>query len=198
MREYTIQKITGAPDWTTVPILPIDCLQWSPEVPIRAQAQICYDDNSLYVRQVAVEPNIRAEESGPLGIPCDDSCLEFFFCPINGDIRYFNIECNPNGCVYLGFGYCLPDLVRLVPKKMPVQPKAEYTPDGWQVSYSFPFSFVRLFFPDFNPVSGSTIRANCYKCGDETVQPHFLSWNPINTETPAFHIPEGFGLMRFE
>lgn len=197
MREYTVQKITGTPDWDTVPSLPIDCLLWSPEVPIRAQAQLCYDADALYVRLLAVEPHIRAEETGPLGAPCEDSCLEFFFSPMNGDARYFNIECNPNGCVYLGFGSCIEDLVRLLPEQMPIVPQVEYTQGGWQVTYSVPFAFVCRFFPDFCPVSGSTIRANCYKCGDATLQPHFLSWNPVTSETPAFHRPQDFGLMRF-
>jgi hypothetical protein len=99
MREYTIARTYDAPDFSAVEALPIDTLLWCPEVPITAQAQICYDETALYVRLSAQEPNIRAEERGPLGVPCVDSCLEFFFCPIEGDDRYLSIECNPNGCL---------------------------------------------------------------------------------------------------
>ncbi len=198
MREYTIAKTSGVPSWDAVSSLPIDCLLWSPEVPITAQARLCYDEAALHVLLQATEPNIRAQETGPLGAPCEDSCLEFFFSPIEGDSRYFNIEYNPNGCVYLGLGSCIQDLVRLLPEQMPLVPQVQRTADGWQVCYSVPFSFVRQFFPTFAPVSGSTIRANCYKCGDLTVQEHYLSWNPVTSQEPAFHRPQDFGLMRFE
>lgn len=194
MREYTI--IQKPADWAQVPALPIDTLLWSPEVPISAEARICYDEHALYIQMQATEPHIRAEDRDILGAPCKDSCLEFFFCPIPGDTRYFNIEYNPNACMYLGFGD-IGRLVRLVPNEAMFQPKVIYIADGWQIAYQIPFDFIRHFFPEFQPVSGTSIRANCYKCGDLTVQPHYLSWNPMTSETPAFHRPHDFGLMHF-
>ena len=197
MREYTIVKTQGQPDWSAVPALDVDCLLWSEPVPIQVSARLCYDEKALYVRMRAVEPHIRAENTQPLQQPCEDSCLEFFFCPDPEDSRYFNIELNPNGLIYLGFGRGTHDLVRLFPGDQPIVPLPERTEDGWQVTYEIPHEFVRRFFPDFQPVCGGTIRANCFKCGDLTVQPHFLSWNPVCSETPQFHRPQDFGLMRF-
>lgn len=195
MREYTIARVSGTPDFSAIEALPIDTLLWSPEVPITASAKICYDDTGIYVQLSAQEPHIRAEEKGPLGIPCEDSCLEFFFCPVSDDIRYFNIEFNPNGCMYLG--YCNPGrrFVRLLPEDQPIQPAVRMVEGGWEVSYKIPLAFIRLFFPSFELKSGKTIRANCYKCGDLTVQEHYLSWNPVNVEEPNFHEPTHFGLM---
>ena len=40
---------------------------------------------------------------------------------------------------------------------------------------------------------GARLRANIYKCGDDLPVPHFVSWNPINTEKPNFHRPDCFG-----
>lgn len=197
MREYTIMKVAGQPDWCSVPALDIDCLLWTEAVPVTAAARICYDDQALHVQLSAKEPNIRAENTQPLQQPCEDSCLEFFFCPDPGDSRYFNIELNPNGLIYLGFGSGMHDLVRMYPEDQPIVPHAQRTQDGWQITYAVPFAFIRRFFPDFQPVSGGTIRANCFKCGDLTVQPHYLSWNPVASETPQFHRPQDFGLMRF-
>lgn len=197
MKEYTISRCEAAPDWDRIPALAIDTLLWTENTDIRAQAQLCYDDSAIHVRLRAWEAEIRAEEQGPLGAPCEDSCLELFFCPMPGDSRYFNIECNPNGCLYLGFGDGPEDLVRLLPGHAPIIPQIQRTEDGWQVTYSVPYRFIRHFFPDFRPVSGGTIRANCYKCGDLTPNPHFLAWNPIEDETPAFHRPLQFGLMHF-
>lgn len=198
MKTYTIIRKKENFSWEQVPVLAIDTLLWSPEVPISAQAQICCDDQAMYVRLQAVEPHIRAEEEGPLGKPCEDSCLEFFFCPILGDDRYFNFEFNPNLCMHLGMGPNLPDSVRLLPELSLFAPEVTRTTDGWVLEYSIPYSFIRQFFPAFSPASGSAIRANCYKCGDLTVQEHYLAWNPIDLPRPAFHCPQFFGIMYFE
>ena len=40
---------------------------------------------------------------------------------------------------------------------------------------------------------GLRLRGNFYKCGDATVQPHYLAWNPVTSAVPAFHRPEDFG-----
>ena len=196
MREYTIARTYDAPDFSTVEALPIDTLLWCPEVPITAQAQICYDETALYVRLSAQEPNIRAEERGPLGVPCVDSCLEFFFCPIEGDDRYLSIECNPNGCLYLGFCNTGRRIIRLLPDEVKaIEPTVEMTEGGWSVTYAVPADYVRLFFPAFELKSGAVIRANCYKCGDLTVQEHYISWNPVEVVDPDFHVPAFFGKM---
>lgn len=197
MREYIIEFVTGQPDWNTIPKLPIDTVLWTEPAPIRAWAQICRGDDRLHIRLSAEEPHIRAENREMLQEPCEDSCLEFFFCPDPADSRYFNIEFNPNGLMYLGFGSGIHDLIRLMPVDKPITPQIDRTENGWILTYSVPYHLIRRFFPNFHPVSGSCIRANCYKCGDLTVHPHFLSWNPVTSEKPAFHRPQDFGLMRF-
>lgn len=198
MREYTIVRRGEELNWANVPSLKIDTLLWTEKSDIVAEAQLCYDENALYVHLSAIEAEIRAEHTSPIGMPCEDSCLEFFFSPYNGDERYFNIEFNPNCCMYLGIGSNVENLVRLLIKDDLFQPTANRTKDGWEVFYSVPTEFVRRFFPDFKPESGASIRANCFKCGDLTVNPHFFSWNPCTSETPAFHRPCDFGLMHFE
>lgn len=200
MKEYTIARCTGTPDWNKIPSLVIrEPLRPAyANTPIKAQAQICYDDEALYVRLTAVEEHIRAEHHGPLGEICEDSCLEFFFCPMAGDPRYFNIECNPNGALYLGLATNGHNLVRFIPEEPSILPQPKYTDGGWEVTYTVPYTFIRQFFPEFAPVSGYSIRANCYKCGDLTVQPHCLCWNPVPILPYAsFHNPEAFGLMHF-
>jgi hypothetical protein len=46
--------------------------------------------------------------------------------------------------------------------------------------------------------NGIKANANLYKCGDNLTTPHFLSWNPIHTEKPDFHVPQYFGELDFE
>ena len=201
MKTYTIKKFDPATGWDGIPTLNIDELLWTDKCDISACGQIAYSDEALLVHLWAKEKFIRAEGKELLDAPCKDSCLEFFFCPVEGDRRYLNIEFNPNCCVYLGMGSGVPDLVRFVPEtpvKKQFGPRAVRTADGWEIFYSVPFSFIRCFFPAFKAESGRSIRANCFKCGDLTVSPHYLSWNRVDSPTPQFHLSEYFGTMIFE
>lgn len=199
MKTHRVPKIAAKPDWDKIPAVAIDSRHWTPPVDIAARAKICYDEEALYLCLSAREEEIRSEHTGPLGMPCEDSCLEFFFSPVYGDNRYFNIEFNPNGCLYLGMGSGVEDLVRLLPEGPDLfgaVPKR--TEDGWEISYRVPASFVRRFFPAFSLAPGNRIQANFYKCGDLTPQEHYFSWNPMTSETPAFHRPCDFGLLILE
>ncbi len=199
MKSYTITKKSETLDWTTIPVAPIDIHLQEEAVDIAASAQLCYDEKAIYVRLAAKEANIRAEYTDVLSQVCEDSCLEFFFSPIWGDDRYFNIEYNPNCCVYLGMGSGVHDLIRLVPgAPIPFSPKAIRTEDGWEIIYQIPFEFIRRFFPEFAPISGTKMRGNFYKCGDKTVQQHYLCWNMITSNPVSFHRPCDYGILEFE
>ena len=123
--------------------------------------------------------------------------MEFFFCPAAGDDRYFNFEWNPNAQLYLGFGPNRCDSVRLLVQDEQAQfaPRPARTADGWELTFRVPVSFVRRFVPDFALTPGTALRANCFKCGELTPQPHYYSWNPVTSETPDFHRPCDFGQM---
>ena len=196
MKSYTITRLDGPLNWQEVPSLEISEQLWRPEVDIRAEARIAWDPEKLYVKLSAKETDIRAEHKGPLGMPCEDSCLEFFFSPIAGDPRYFNLEFNPNASLYLGIGDGK-EAIRLLPERDWFSARAGLTAEGWEVEYTVPFSFVRIFFPGYQPEKGSKIRANCYKCGDLTKSEHYLAWNPCTGDTPNFHRPQDFGQMIF-
>jgi len=199
MKTYTILKKSDFLDWTKIPVVPIDNPYHKGDVNISAGGQICYDDSALYVRLFAKESEIRAEYTGLLDPPCEDSCLEFFFAPTNGDSRYLNIEYNPNCCIFLGMGSCVDDLVRIIPENgFPFSPQVTFTEEGWEITYHIPFSFVRQFFPDFVPVSGLEMRGNMYKCGEKTAQEHYFSWNKLTGDVLSFHRPCDFGRFIFE
>lgn len=197
MQCYTIPHISNFPDWDSVPTLEVNNILWLPDANIRMTQQICYDKHALYVHQHAVEKHIRSEHTSPLAQVCEDSCMEFFICPDPDSNRYFNFEFNPNGCLYLGFNSGHGLSVRLQPN----EPRTLFdvhisrAEDGWELYYQIPLSFIQLFFPDFHLLPGTAIRTNCYKCGDKSVQPHYLSWNLCTSETPNFHRPCDFGVM---
>ena len=199
MKEYTITKKAENFSWDQIPKLTICEPLEQVEVTIQAWAQICYDEEALHVRLSSDEKDIRAELSGPLDEVCSDSCLEFFFSPVEGDRRYFNIESNLNAAIYLDIGSNAHNLVRLFPEEPSIKPQAKKTEEGWEVSYSIPYEFIRRFFPEFKVYSGKEIRANCFKCADMTEPPHYLTWNPHPLlEYASFHNPYAFGLMKFE
>ena len=194
---YTVRRVSGDPDWGSVPVLNIDRDPWLPDTGIRAYGQLCHTDDGILVRLRAVEKEIRAVNTEPLSRVWEDSCLEFFFRP--GDTGgYFNFEMNPNGCLRLQFGPDRTDRVDLVRADA-----ADYfgirtgrTGDGWEAFYRVPLKFIRLYYPEYR--FGDGLRANLYKCGDKTPARHYLSWAPIGLERPDFHRPEFFGTLRFE
>ena len=145
MKTYTIVPKTENLDWSAVPEAAIDCCQGGYSADVSAKAQLCYDQDAIYVRLSAREAKIRAEEFGPTGLPYLDSCLEFFFCPMEGNDTYFNIEMNPNCAMYLGIGTNSYDLIRLLlPDEGNLDAQAKRTCDGWEITYRVPVSLMKL------------------------------------------------------
>ena len=205
LRSYTVARIDGNIDasadidWSGIAQLDIDNAQWLDAYGILAHAQLCYDDEALYVHMWAEEQDIRAEHSKDELCPScyEDSCLEFFITPVGGDARYMNFEFNPNCAVCSEIGTHKEDRVALVPRDDIYNASSALTDDGWEIFYEVPFDYLRNFFPGFEVQSGSQVRANFYKCGNLTANKHYLSWNPIDSDTPNFHMPESFGLLIF-
>ena len=124
--------------------------------------------------------------------------MEFFFRPTE-QMKYINIEINPNKAIYLGIAAGRPMLLRLLSDEIKEQMniQVEMTEKGWVLSYQIPFSFIRFFFPEFKAEEGGKIYGNVFKCGDFTVKEHYMAWNPIESEEPNFHLPEQFGTLIF-
>lgn len=193
MKSYTLKKINGTPNWDAIPAMEINVPYRTP-ADIEAWAKLCWDETGIYVNLRAREEHIRCEETGPLAMICQDSCLEFFVRPTES-MAYFNFEFNPACGLYLGHGWGIHRLIRLVvgDEQETFAPKSYRTDDGWGITFHMPFTFVQHFFPDFKAYEGLKFYGNCYKCGDFTVQPHYLSWNPIDLPELTFHAPEFFG-----
>lgn len=193
---YTVQKVT-APDWDQVPAVTLEETGWLPPAGVSAWAQLCHDGENLWVRLTAREEHIRAAATGELDSVCQDSCLEFFFAPLADDVRYFNIEYNLLGTVYLGFGAERATRARQILKdpKALFRPEPFRTEDGWGIVYRIPLTFLQMYFPGFT-FSGEAC-CNFYKCGDKTERPHYLAWAPLTCDRPDYHRREDFGLLRF-
>ena len=201
MKHYGIKLVSNGFSWQDIPVLEMECYYKNTPDSIKAYAQICCGEDSLNVHLWTTEPSRREEEKDLLGSPCLDSCLEFFFSPMENDKRYFNVEFNANGCLFLGIGSCLEDLTRLVSSDFVAEriiiPQIDKKDGGWDLFYSIPFEFIRRFFPDFKPCEGKSMKANCYKCSDRGEYPHYLSWSPIEGLPFSYHRAECFGTMTF-
>ena len=117
---------------------------------------------------------------------------------IDGSPNYFNFEINPNGCLGPEYGPEKTDRIGIVRNDA-----ADYfdihtdrTEDGWEVYYRIPLEYIRFFDPDFR--FAGTLSGNMYKCGNKTVNKHYLSWTQIDLDKPNFHCPEFFGRLDFE
>lgn len=197
MKTYTITPVTGTPDWSQIPAVKVDHQNWMEPVDISMTAQVCYDENGLYVHLRSWEQDVRAEHAQPLSMVCEDSCMEFFFRPEENDLRYFNIEMNPLGFTYIGLAYDRWQSCRLAPptEEELMQKTCRRLDDGWEVFYTVPVKFIQVFFPGYALTKGKKLYGNFYKCGDLTPRPHYLSWNPMTCTQPEFHRICDFGEM---
>lgn len=195
MKTYKVTHVSGKPDWSTIPVAAIDSYLWSDVRSIVPSAQAAWDAEAIYVRLSAIEPHILRRFTGTLDEVCKDSCLEFFFCTEDEGDRYFNFEANPNGSLYVGFGRPGSARCRLHRKnfKEIFQVTPFDIPGGWGLELRIPVSFVQIYAPEFSLKAGKVLRANFFKCGDETEQEHYMAWNPVEVPAPNFHLPEFFG-----
>lgn len=197
MNTYTIRRAGENSGLDHADTLYVRSIHWEPDNGCRMQAQIGWKEDGLYVHMRTSESCIRAENHSPYDMICEDSCMEFFFRPDENDPRYFNFEVNLNGWMYIGIGHDRHDSVRLFPhdQKTLFSVKTALTADGWELSYHIPLTFLQIFFPSLTLFEGKRIFANCFKCGDLTEKPHFMSWNPMTCEEPDFHRTCDFGEM---
>ena len=190
MKTYTLKKITSAPDWKNIEIMPIDNLLWTDPLPITAQAQLCWDEEAIYLRMEAFEENIRKEETDPLAEICNDSCLEFFIQPQEGPY-YLNFEINPKGVLHLGIGEGREE--RRHPEIDPAVFDIVSRPveGDWTLKLYIPDSFLLEHFAKISAVC----RANLYKCGDLTDHEHYGAWSEVEVAEPDYHVPDFFGRL---
>lgn len=142
-----------------------------------------------------------AEDNGEVWT---DSAVEFFVT--FDDKGYYNFEFNCIGKALLGFRKVKPEAVHADPAVMEMirrEPSLGGEPfveknikGGWDLKVGIPME--AFFGHSFKTLDGLHARGNFYKCGDNLSKPHFLSWTPIDTAKPNFHMPEFFGRLIFE
>jgi len=184
---------------------PVQELNWKdyPYLP-GVSFRIGHVGNGIWLKYYVAEKYILARETRTNGDVYKDSCVEFFIS--FDETNYYNFECKAIGTIHLAYG---PDRNnrKFVPEAT-VQKIETFSSLGnqpfhekkgefhWEILVRIPLECFA--FSDMNTLSGRKAKGNFYKCGDETSEPHFISWNPIRTETPDFHQPGFFGNLVFE
>ena len=145
--------------------------------------------------------DIRATVMDDNEMVCTDSCCEFFVSdPSDG--TYYNFEMNCIGTIKAAkrksrqdYELLSEDRLSRIIRHTSLKRK-EIIRSGmhsWRVAMCIPLDLIGI-----DPMSiPEKVSANFYKCADKSGHPHFLSWNPIETMKPDFHLPEFFGTIVF-
>ncbi len=183
----------------------LETINW-PEYPYKPDVKfkIAYCQNQILLKYYVTEESIRAIASNMNDDVYKDSCVEFFISTKSND-SYYNFEFNCIGIPSASYGsgrhnreLIDPELLQLIQVRSSLGNDTFEEKTGghnWELMLMIPTDCM---VKDENiELEGLTAKANFYKCGDDTIIPHFVSWNPIGTEQPDFHQPSYFGQLIF-
>lgn len=184
---------------------PIDQVNWKDDFPktLPVSVRVAHDGETFYLYYTVIGEAVRAANTEDFGSVWEDSCVEFFM-QREGESGYRNFECNILG-VLLSRRHETREKGEKQTHEMPSifrhgtichRYEEDRQVSDWSMYLEIPKK--ALGFDTQESLSGQKIRANFYKCGDETPEPHFLSWNPIDLPKPNFHVPQFFGLLELE
>jgi hypothetical protein len=209
-KKMSIDGRWDKPEWNQVPALTIENRMGDePRFRPLTEAKVRYDDAHVYVIFRVRDRYVKSTVTNFNGNVSGDSCVEFFFAPnSNEPLQYFNLEVNAGGTPLLFFiakpwekFVKLPDSAIgqiEIAHSLPAVVDPEITDDvTWTIEYRIPLAMLKAFTSVTMPAKGVTWRANFYKTGSETSNPHFYTWSPVSNPVPNFHLPEYFGKITF-
>ena len=193
-----------------IPFNRISRQNWAKDYPYRPDVafRIAHTGNSILLEYKVTEKGTMASAVEDNGKVWFDSCVEFFVSPKCND-AYYNFESNCTGHILAQYGMKGSDRSELPLERIAAISRAgdyvtvEHKPldvqqgtHTWELCLVIPAEIFKE--EGIRTLDGARMTANFYKCGDKMEKPHFLSWNPIRSETPNFHLPEYFGVLSFE
>ena len=213
----SLQGLWDEPAWRAANVLAVDQFaagRGGSHRPV-TRARLTYTDEGLYVFFRVADRFVLSRQSGFQAAVYRDSCVEFFVQP-KPDRGYFNFEMNAGGALLLTY---IEDPTRTASgfkrfTRLPVAADAAVRrfhslpsvvwperagPVDWCVEYFIPFALLEPYVGPLGCVSGQTWRANCFKCADDSSQPHWAAWAPLDADfAGGFHRPDRFAEIRFE
>ncbi len=196
-KTYNTFTFNDEPMWEEVTEEKLTFSHWDSEVQYNTFFKMCFvKDKGIFLKMRTDETVLRKvclKTDEPV---YEDSCMEFFIAPIEGEEGYINFEMNPNGVYLSQFGkgkfdrVFLKEITTYVPTVT-----AKETGDGWSLELFVPCELISdVFKTDFD-ASECIIKGNFYKCGDKTEKVHYTSFNEMTTLPPGFHNPSRFALI---
>lgn len=169
----------------------------------RTEARLLWDDEALYVSFRAFDRHVSAvltERDDPVS---RDDCVEVFIAPDTSDVSsYFNFEFNALGTILdrsprsERSSTWNAEGVRVAVHIDGTLNDEEDVDRLWTTEIAIPFDSFDGFSPRLPPVDGDVWRLNLYRTGG-AVNLQYIAWSDTQTETPAFHVPERFGVVSF-
>ena len=174
----------------------IDTLNWVEQYPNAPETSftLAHTYEMLYVRYEVKGEVPLSTKMNDLELVNEDACVEIFIGD-KDNTHYWNFEFNPNGvCNASHRKERKVDVVRLNAEQLASIQRygQQLCAAHWTLLVGIPLALIDL---DLNKETSR--RANLYKCGDKTGMKHYASWNPIEAEAPAFHLPAFFGEIQF-
>lgn len=189
-----------------IPPVAIDVVNWDrfPYVP-QVHFRIAHTGQNIWLSFQTEESHVLARHLTTNSATHKDSCVEFFLDP-KKDGNYYNFEWNAIGTVHLAYGPNVEER-EFVPSALIEEVVRSYSSLGsepldirkktkWNLTVIIPVGI--LIHDPLSELPGLQVRANFFKCGDETEHPHYLTWNPVEMDKPSFHQPQYFGTLLFE
>jgi len=174
------------------------------------EAKMIYDTDNVYVIFRVKDKFVKSTVTEYNGNVSGDSCVEFFFAPdTDAPLKYFNLEINAGGTPLI-FYVSKPwtEFVKLeapeikqieIAHSLPSVVDPEIAePVTWTIEYRIPLSMLKKFSNVTNPAPGVIWKANFYKTGSRTSNPNYLTWNFVDNPKPNFHLPQFFGVLKFQ
>ncbi|MGQ9619771.1 MAG: carbohydrate-binding family 9-like protein [Bacteroidales bacterium] len=198
-------------EWKNAEIINIDnYLGKIPGFQPLTKARLIYDDENLYVIFKVEDCFVRCITTEINGPVWQDSCVELFLSPdVDYPERYFNIEINCGGTPLMSYNIIPRKKVITIPPEdikmmeishsLPgiVEPEIK-EPVTWIIEYKIPLALLEKYSKVTRPANGVIWRGNFYKIAENNSNPHYISWSLIESPVADFHLPQFFGILRFQ
>ncbi len=181
----------------------------------KTQAKLLWDNENIYIIFRVKDRFVKAVSTKPNGKVWNDSCVEMFVAtdPEKPN-AYFNIETNCIGTVRLrhqtepkkDWNYLKDErfsdieIATSFAKAVAIDPEQQNNVI-WYLEYKLPIAVLESLAKVERPAVGVTWGANFFKSGDDTSNPHWISFSTVTESTKdtggAFHQPWCFGTIEF-
>jgi hypothetical protein len=198
-------------EWKKVPAAEItNYMGKVPDFKPEAQVKMTYDKENIYIIFRVKDRNVRCITNKINGPVWQDSAVEFFFAPDSAKpLLYFNLETNCGGTALMHYNVIPRRESRKISEEEIQQIAMAHSlpeiidpeisePVTWILEYRIPLSLLEKYSSVSRPGKGVVWRANFYKIAENSSNPHYITWSPIDKPKPDFHVPQAFGKLIFE